>query len=227
MKPNLSLAEDYLTRFSEEITKSTPISLRKVKLVKTNLKGKYSKALLCAVNNEVRIDPEKEYPAYVSLEHVILHELGHISQMELNPDMETDASEYLIGCVNESDIKRRLLKIARFFFSGKIRENIRSIETMVEGSAECFALDIFPEVCTLSDEGRKFIYKRKENALQNCPKCFVAYGSRGTLLGYRFFHELFLKEGVNGLIEFIESISERGVPTKEQLLNPKSYFIDN
>ena len=140
------------------------------------------------------------------IETGVLHELGHRVQMCLN--------KYSDMMIRGGHLKRLVTRPWTY--------NIRRISMvegiLSEGIAENFGLEIFPEFCDLSEEGRKQVmYEIQQHSHKYNPESPYSRG-------YHFFNDFVLDEREKGLVTYIKQFRISDVPTAEELDNPERYW---
>jgi len=137
------------------------------------------------------------------LEMGVLHEFGHIANKTINPN-----SPDLIE-LNLNDMENDMWKYIHN-----------------EGSAEVWGLDIFPEMCNVSEQCKKIIdteRKIHENHIQN--DRLVEHGfSSAISTGYNLFRSIYINYGLDGLVNYIKHMHEFDTPKRNDFLFPDPYL---
>ena len=223
MKFDRITVQEHVDRFREEIRINAEIPMEKITVKEDKFGILESDTIMETCAGEIFIDPTKNFdPRYYSLEKTVLHELGHRAQEAINPRISKP--KIFKGLIGYDPYRANKLKEAyglmKLVFSG----NFWLAHSITEGAAECFALDIFPQFCSISDESRTFIgamkeLRREHHDIRNF-LCMSTTISRG----YRFFHELHNMAGLDGARHYIKYFSSKNVPTNAELSKPWLYW---
>jgi hypothetical protein len=141
MKIERGQTQYYVSKFSEEIRRNIGIQLEEITVQEEDPKKLPKNAVMCTSPGKIFINSKEDFnPRDITLEYCVLHELGHRTQHSLNP---------FLGCGLVPDNFLEFLKNLLAF-------NLVSSYGLIEGAAEYFALDIFPNFCNLSEKSKQF-----------------------------------------------------------------------
>lgn len=228
MRINVKKTRQLVDRFQSEIRKNADIILEDIAVKEID----FSKTGLFAdcdtitpiftEQGRIYVDPSVEYnPDAISIEYVVLHELGHKAQKAFNPVMHFDIIEVLTGFrIHDRNVLWRSLAFMKLVLEGKELVG----ESLNEGLANCFALDIFPDFCNISKEGihtlaehRSFRKELIENPrIDSRRKCFAQ--------GYNFFSSIYRKHSLPGVISYVRNISGHRIPSFKEMAAPKGFL---
>ncbi len=208
--------QGYVDKSLDEVRHGTGIHVEEITVEETRFIGEESETIMRTKEGKIFVDPQKDYsPEDVCSEISVLHELGHRTQHVLNPRMFEQSLEKL-GCKSEwENSLRRLYNCLKLSFTKRI-----SIPFILsEGVAECFALDVFPEFCSVSEDGKESIEREKVEHFKNGKYFILAR----TAMGYNFFHEIYSRYGQDGVTSYVSNFSQYDIPTKKELLKPSLF----
>ncbi|MBU2522958.1 MAG: hypothetical protein KKE23_01555 [Nanoarchaeota archaeon] len=182
----------------------------------------------------IYVDPTKSYKNNsVSHELLALHELGHRAIEAINPSWN-DILMKKAGFDKEDGTLMEIYHMIKAHSNGKLG----AFYATHDGLTECFALDIFPEFCSISDFCKINIEKTKKNyeKITNKNKflkffeiSYDSYKIRNIAKGFGFFHKIHSKldlpESFDTIKEYVEEIKDYPLPTKQDFEDPMYYAL--
>lgn len=170
----------------------------------------------------ILVDPNRSYnPEYVSLEYAVLHELGHRAQEAINPEMHLDMIENIAGIkLRNRSILMRPIAFAKIIFSNKELVDV----ALSEGLADCFAIDIFPEYCTLPEQGLKMLAKHKLFRELYIHDNRVNDITKRTSKAYNFFSKMHEKYSLPGIVSYVRHISGHKLPSFKEMEEAEKFL---
>jgi len=221
MRITKPLIEHYLNNFLPEIRRNLNISLEDITIKEKKFyldKYQTSPHEMETEKGIIFIDPSAYYdPSKTNIEASLLHELGHRSMDVINPNFDKELIKK--SCYDHSE-KNKIKKFYHYLKS-LLGDDFLMIYLTFEGMAECFALDIFSEKCSLSEDAKRFIKKKKKN---------YALSLNGHSLdkelaqSYSLFKGMYCTKRLSGIKEYIRNISNCDLISKKDLEDPRGYI---
>lgn len=146
------------------------------------------------------------------LDSYVAHELGHHVHYTLNPTSFTKLEKNYKTWIEENKNDTNTLLVQHFLRDSPVLMEIDYLETIMEGFAEYFALDLFPS------PGNSLLNilinrKRRQQLLQKSNRSYYAQG-------YRVFNEITKQLGEKEAFDSVKSLDV----TLEELENPELYI---
>ena len=224
MQNRLQQAEAYLWTFSHEIRSRLGVPLPPIRVKEKRFSDD---TLADALPGLIRIDPRKdlsEVDSGISLESVILHELGHHALWALNEDGVDLVRARFSGSIPERrSIWTDLNTLARMTSS----REVYLPKLINEGITETFLLNVFPYACSVSAEGRRGLQRRRVYHQQEI-SMFGRDPSRKIhspySVGYAFFKELAEMLGPQGFLGYVKDLDGKSIPLTRDFQRPRNYL---
>ena len=229
MKVNVEQTQKLVNKFRDEICKKTGILIEEIVVKETDFrteraaKGMGGKTIMITRAGHILVDPTQEYTSQLtSLEYSILHELGHRAQFTINPGMSIDILEGIAGFdfVNRTRFVH-LIALSKILLTGKAP----IMSTLMEGVADCFALDVFPKYCSVSRKGRDSLseHRRLREEIMHGTAPNTKYVINNTL-AYNFFHRIYAEQSLNGLVSYLKNIKRYRIPSFNDMIEPTDFI---
>lgn len=226
MRTPIRQTQKLVDKFSSQIRENLNCDLEQIVVRKAKLS---ENTLLSTKRGIISADPATEFDVQsYTLENAVLHELGHRVQELINPNMYMQMILKMAGYKSGGRVSLWYVLSALFYNSfkshdfqlNKVSAFIELAHGIEEGTADFFALEIFPKFCSLSAKSKTNLSELKIR------KFLTDYNSLSsfTAKGYIFLKAIYTKNGYDGVLNFIKN-AQYYPPITEELLSSANEYL--
>lgn len=214
MRTSIKEVRGYVNRFLEEIRLGTGIEIEDIVVRALTRQDKFdSGTFMRTTRGLLEVNLRNDYDDIFNLPEItVLHELGHRAGDVINPSINDKfLDKFILDDVYDdpASLRRVLLE----------PKPLPQLKRFNEGIAECFGLDIYPNFCSLSNDGKLCAERRRTYHLESSTNPSAS----DRVLGYNLFHAIHSKYGMAGVIRYVKSLWRPQMPTEQDMRTPSTY----